>query len=161
MKKVFLFGTIILISINGLTQTLEQTMEKRAREFHRVIGLTDREQWKKFIQDNYTKALIEKPMKAKTVKEGEEGNSSESKEIKGTVEDKVKMFERLHNDFGASKIVSVKPSSEGLEMELSNGDLSGTFKFKFDKNKPYLIDGLGVQVEGGAVGDDLKLQIAN
>ncbi len=149
MKKVFLFGTIILISINGLTQTLEQTMEKRAREFHRVIGLTDREQWKKFIQDNYTKALIEKPMKAKTVKEGEEGNSSESKEIKGTIEDKVKMFERLHNDFGASKIVSVKPSSEGLEMELSNGDLSGTFKFKFDKNKPYLIDGLGVQVEGG------------
>ena len=149
MKKVFLFGTIILISINGLAQTLEQTMEKRAREFHRVIGLTDREQWKKFIQDNYTKALIEKPMKAKTVKEGEEGNSSESKEIKGTIEDKVKMFERLHNDFGASKIVSVKPSSEGLEMELSNGDLSGTFKFKFDKNKPYLIDGLGVQVEGG------------
>ena len=124
MKKVFLFGTIILISINGLTQTLEQTMEKRAREFHRVIGLTDREQWKKFIQDNYTKALIEKPMKAKTVKEGEEGNSSESKEIKGTIEDKVKMFERLHNDFGASKIVSVKPSSEGLDMELSNGDLS-------------------------------------
>ncbi len=149
MKKVYLFGAIILVSVNGFTQTLEQTMEKRAREFHRVIGLTDKEQWKKFIQDNYTKTLIEKPMKAKTVKEGEAGNASESKEIKGTIEDKVKMFERLHNDFGGSKIVSVKPSGEGLEMELSSGDLSGTFKFKFDKNKPYLIDGVGVQIEGG------------
>ena len=149
MRKIFLLLVIVFFCKNGFSQELQQTMEKRAREFHRVIGLTDKDQWKKFIQENYTKALIEKPMKAKMVKQGEEGSSSESKEIKGTVEDKVNMFQRLHDDFGGSKIVSIKPNGENLEMELSAGDLSGVFKFKFDKNKPYLIDGLGVQVEGG------------
>ena len=149
MKKAYLLVVMLLCCMNGFTQTLEQTMEKRAREFHRVISLTDKEQWKKFIQENYTKALIEKPMKARTVKQGEEENSSESKDIKGTIEDKVNMFQRLHNDFGGSKIISIKPSGENLEMELSAADLTGVFKFKFDKNKPNLIDGLGVQVEGG------------
>ncbi len=149
MKKIHLLLIILLCYVNGFTQTLEQTMSKRAHEFHRVIGLTDKEQWKKFIQENYTKALIEKPMKARTVKQGEEGNSSEDKEIKGTIEDKANMFQRLHNDFGGSKIISIKPNGENLEMELSAGDLTGVFKFKFDQNKPYLIDGIGVQIEGG------------
>ena len=149
MKKIHLLFATLLFCMNGFAQTLEQTMEKRGREFHRVIGLTDKEQWKKFIQENYTQTLIEKPMKARTVKQGEEGSSSESKDIKGTIEDKVNMFQRLHNDFGGSKIVSIKPNGENLEMELSAGDLTGVFKFKFDKNKPYLIDGIGVQVEGG------------
>jgi len=149
MKKTFIPVVLTLLYLNGSAQTLEQTMEKRASEFHRVIGLNDKEQWKKFIQESYTKALIEKPMKARTVKQGEEGNSSETKDIKGTIEDKVNMFQRLHNDFGGSKIISIKPNGENLEMELSAGDLTGVFKFKFDKNTPYLIDGLGVQVEGG------------
>jgi hypothetical protein len=59
------------------------------------------------------------------------------------------MFERLHGDFGGSKIVSIKAAGENLEMVLDGGNLSGTFKFKFDKNKPYLITGLGVNAEGG------------
>src|SRR6267154_1954807 len=149
MKKIHLLLVFLLCYVSGSAQTLEQTMEKRAREFHRVIGLTDKEQWKRFIQENYTKALIEKPMKTKTVKQGEEGNSSDDKEIKGTIEDKANMFQRLHNDFGGSKIISIKPNGENLEMELSAGDLTGVFKFKFDQSKPYLIDGIGVQVEGG------------
>ncbi len=149
MKKVFLLFVSALASICSLAQTMDQTMEKRAREFHRVIGLDNKADWKKFIEENYTKALIEKPMKARTVTEGEEGNSSESKEIKGTIEDKVNMFQRLHDDFGGSKIISTKTNGENLEMTLSIGDLSGVFKFKFDKGKPYLIDGIGIQVEGG------------
>jgi hypothetical protein len=149
MKKSFLLLVCALVYLNVLGQTLEQAKEARAREFHLVIGLTDKAEWKKFILDNYTKALIEKPMQARTVRQGQEGNSSDSKEIKGTIEDKVNMFQRLHDDFGGSKIVSIKPNGENLEMEVSNADLSGVFKFKFDKNKPYLIDGIGVQVEGG------------
>ncbi|MBI1767338.1 MAG: hypothetical protein HYR67_03060 [Bacteroidetes bacterium] len=148
MKKVFLLCSI-LIGTNGFAQTMEQTMEKRAREFHRVIGLDDKGLWKKFIEENYTKALIEKPMRAKTVKQGEEGQSSESKEIKGTIEDKLKIFQQLHDDFNGAKIVSIKPNGENLEMELSKGDFAGTFKFKFDKNKPYFIDGISIQAEGG------------
>lgn len=147
--KQLLFPFVILISVSSSAQTMEQTMEKRAREFHRVLGLNDKELWKKFIQENYTKALIEKPMRSKVARQDGESSTSESKEANGTLEDKVKMFERLHNDFGGSKIISVKPIGENLEMEVSNGDMSGVFKFKFEKNKPHLIDGLGIQAEGG------------
>ena len=58
------------------------------------------------------------------------------------------MFERLHNDLGASKIASIKSEGETLKMSLENSvGMSGTFQLKFDKNKPYLIDGLGIQAE--------------
>lgn len=148
MKKLLL-PIAILICLNGLAQTMEQVMEKRAREFHRVLMLSDKEQWKKFIQENYTKAFIEKRMRAKVARQDGESSSSESKDSNGTIEDKLKMFERLHDDFGGSKITSIKPNGENLQMELSSGDLSGVFKFKFEKNKPYLIDGIGIDVEGG------------
>ena len=148
MKKLLL-PVAILICLNGLAQTMEQTMEKRVREFHRVLMLSDKEQWKKFIQENYTKAFIEKRMRAKVARQDGESSSSENKDSNGTIEDKLKMFERLHDDFGGSKITSIKPSGENLQMELSSGDLSGVFKFKFEKSKPYLIDGIGIDVEGG------------
>lgn len=148
MKNILLL-IAITGALNSFAQTMEQTMEKRARELHRVIGLNDKEQWKKFVQENYTKALIEKPMRAKVARSDGENSSAESKETKGTLEDKVQMFERLHDDFGGSKIVSIKSDGENLQMELSSGDLSGVFKFKFEKNKPYLIDGIGIDVEGG------------
>lgn len=123
-------------------------MEKRAREMHRVIGLDDKQQWIKFIKENYTQALIDKQQTMK-VQSNENGNVSTSKEeIKESdkLEAKAKMFARLHEDFGGSKIVSIKPDGNKLEMVLNNGDgLMGTFKLLFDKNKPYLIDGIGIE----------------
>jgi len=148
MKKLY-FVIAILFSVNGFAQTIEKVTEQRAREFHRVIGLNDKEQWKKFIQENYSKSMIERQMKTKTARHGEQGSSSDSKEIKGTIEDKVAMFQRLHDDFGGSKIVSIKPNGENLVMELDKGDMVGVFKLTFEKNKPYLIDRLGVEAQAG------------
>ncbi len=62
------------------------------------------------------------------------------------LEAKAKMFARLHEDFGGSPIMSIKSKDENLEMVLNNGEgLIGTFKFRFEKTKPYLIDGIGIE----------------
>ncbi len=56
------------------------------------------------------------------------------------------MFARLHEEFSGSKIVSIKPEGDKVEMVLNNGDgLTGTFKLRFEKTKPYLIDGIGIE----------------
>ena len=48
-----------------------------------------------------------------------------------------------------SKIVSLKPTGEKLEMILKNDmGMMGTFLLKFEKTNPYLIDGLGIEVGG-------------
>ncbi|GHN01774.1 hypothetical protein WSM22_32630 [Cytophagales bacterium WSM2-2] len=149
MKKL-----IVLIVLNALffaanSQTMDQITEKRAREMHRVLSLNDKEQWKKFIQENYSKTLIEKPMRSKKTTSDAEGSATETKEIKGTLEEKVNIFQRLHDDFAGSKIASVKPMGENLEMILNIGELTGTFKLKFNKEKPHLIEGLGIEVDSG------------
>lgn len=122
------------------------TMEKRAREMHRVLSLDDREQWKKFIQENYSKALIEKPMRAE-ISGGPQGTKKTETKPADALEAKVKMFEQLHSDFGNSKITSLKAIGEKVEMVLkSENGLNGTFSLKFSPTTPYLIDGLGIEV---------------
>jgi hypothetical protein len=129
-------------------ETMASVMENRAREMHRVINLSDKQEWIKFIKENYTQALIDKQQTMK-VQSNENGNTTTSKEeIKEAdkLEAKAKMFARLHEDFSGSKITSLKSKEENLEMILNNGDgLIGTFKLRFDKNKPYLIDGIGIE----------------
>lgn len=145
--KLLLTLMFVVIIFPTLAQEVT-VMEKRAREMHRVICLDDKQQWIKFIKENYTQALIDKQQTMK-VQSNENGNVSTSKEkIKESdkLEAKAKMFARLHEDFGGSKIVSIKPEGNKLEMILNNGDgLIGTFKLLFDKNKPYLIDGIGIE----------------
>ena len=146
-----IFISILVINACCVTtfaqDTREQTMEKRVREMHRVIGLTDKEQWRKFIQENYTEALINKPMRA-SIQEGNQGGSPTETTLASNLDAKVKMFERLHDDFGGSTIKSIAPTQEGLAMTADNGDgLRGIFQFKFEKTKPYLINGLGIQAE--------------
>lgn len=146
MKFILTILALVIVS-SSLAQEIT-VMEKRARELHRVIGLDDKQQWIKFIKENYTQALIDKQQSMK-VQSNENGTVSTSKEeIKESdkLEAKAKMFARLHEDFGGSKIVSIKPDGNKLEMVLNNGDgLIGTFKLLFDKNKPYLIDGIGIE----------------
>ena len=148
MKKLTLLLAVI-VSFQCFSQASEKEMEKKAREFHRVIGLDDKEQWKKFIQENYAKSFIERLMKTQQSQQEGETASSTTTEIKGTVEDKVKMLGRLHDDFGGSKISSIKSTSEGVEMVLDGDDIVGTFKFKFENTKPYLITGIGMNAERG------------
>jgi hypothetical protein len=116
---------------------------------HRVICLSDKDQWRKFIKENYTQALIDKPMREQISRSNDGDATSDKKEIGNNLEGKVSMFERLHNDFGGSKISSIKSSGDKLEMILTNAEINGTFSFKFTSTKPYLIDGVGVQAEAG------------
>ena len=124
-------------------------MEKRAHELHRVIGLNDREQWKNFMKENYTKSLLERPVKSSVkTTEKETASSTNATSTADKLEEKLKIFERLHNDFGKSKIVSLKPVSEKIEMILENtSGNKGNFSIAFENSKPYLIDGIRVEVD--------------
>jgi len=151
MKRLVLMITIIGLGMPLVAQEMPEVMEKRAREMHRVIGSSDKEQWKKFMKENYTQALINKPMRAvsETSDNGTTKSSSANQtKVPDNLEAKASMFQRLHEDFGESKILSIKPGVEKLEMFVKNeGGLSATFILKFDKNKPYLIDGLAIEVQ--------------
>ncbi len=143
MRQLF-----ILIILHGITlhvsaqEVRNKAIEKRAREFHRVMGLEDRGQWKKFVTENYSQALIDKPMKSVV-----NINSQATATTAENLEEKTGMFQRLHQDFGDSKIVSLKTVDDNLEMILeSTKGLKGTFNLKFDKKEPYLIDGIGIDV---------------
>ncbi len=139
----FIFFT--LATISTAQEPMTKIMEQRAREMARVIGLSEKDAWRKFITENYTQTLIDKPMRV-SVQDGTKESPSAKTTHEDNLEGKVNMFQRLHNDFGGSKIMSIKSTEENLTMVLDNGDgFQGTFKLKFEKKSPYLIDGVGVQ----------------
>lgn len=141
MKSIF----TLLLTLVFLQDNPEQIMEKRAREMARVIMVNDSKQWKKFIQENYTQALIDKPMRAQ-VQTSDNGSSSSSSKSADNLEAKASIFEQLHQDFGDGDITSVKVKDNKAEMViLSPGGLRGTFKLTFEPTKPYLISGLGIE----------------
>lgn len=150
MRKII---TLIVFSLSGTVlfaqESAQDVMEKRAREMYRVIQLNDREQWTKFIKENYSQALIDKPMRKKVVNQDDGDTQSETKTTAGNLEDKVTMFQNLHRDFAGSQISSIKKVNQSLEMNLSGGGAEGTFKLKFSDTKPYLIEGLGIELRGG------------
>src|SRR5688572_26185313 len=104
MKKLSTLLIIVItgISTSALAQEMQKVMENRAREMHRVIGLSEKEQWKKFIQENYTQALIDKPMRVVTSENG--ATASSQSKTPDNLEAKASMFQRIHDDFGKSKI---------------------------------------------------------
>jgi hypothetical protein len=138
---------LLVMTLNVSAQeSRTKVIEKRAKEFHRVIGLDDKEQWKKFIAENYSQALIDKPMKS-VVQTSDQKTTAPAPKKTENIDEKTGMLQRLHQDFGNSKILSLKPKDENVEMILENtAGLTGTFNFKFDKKEPYLIDGIGIEV---------------
>lgn len=144
----FLLTLLALVIIAPAFGQEVSVMEKRAHEFQRVINSSDKQEWIKFIKENYTQALIDKQqtMKVQTNEDGKVSTSNEEMNQEDKLEAKAKMFARLHEDFGGGKLISMKTKDNNLEMVLNNGDgLIGTFKFRFEKTKPYLIDGLGIE----------------
>lgn len=150
MKKILFTITSVLASVTLLLaqESKEQAMEGRAREMYRVISLEDRTVWKKFIKENYTQAWIDKPLQAKVQTRDNSTVTSSETSAGDNLETKAGMFERLHNDFGNSKINSLNVNGDAVEMILL-GDmgLKGTFNLKFDQSKPYLISGLGISAQ--------------
>jgi hypothetical protein len=148
MKNVLAIAMLIGI-VSSLFAQQNVIMEKRAKEMHRMMTISDREAWKKYVQENYTKAMISRVMKSRV--EHAEPSSTQATvtegKSEGNVEAKAAMFERLHNDFGNSKIISLKPTKENLEMIVENANgLKGVFMLKFETKDPYLIDALGIEV---------------
>ena len=113
------------------------------------MGLDDKEQWKKFMNDNYTKAFLERPVKTSIKTNDKESSTSASATSTAEkLEDKLKIFERLHDDFANSKIVSLKPVDEKVEMIIENESrMKGTFSISFENKKPYLIDGIRAEMD--------------
>jgi hypothetical protein len=151
MKNLLLLLILCsLVSVARAQESMEKMMENRAREMYRVILLSDKDAWRKFIEENYTQKFIDKPMKS-TVQATDSG-SGDSINTEATtassLEDKVNMYGVLHTDFQNSKITSIKQNGESVEMiaETTNG-MKGIFTLKFDTTAPYLIDGMGIQVE--------------
>lgn len=141
MKTIF----TLLLTLVFLQDSPEQIMEKRAREMARVIMVNDSKQWKKFIQENYTQALIDKPMRAQVQTSDNDSSSSSSKSA-DNLDAKASIFEQLHQDFGDGEITSIKVKDNKAEMVIfSPGGLRGTFKLTFEPTKPYLISGLGIE----------------
>lgn len=140
---------LLLVLETNSQSSVHPEMEKRVREFHRIIGKQDEAGWKKFILENYTQALIDKPLKTKIVKpDGEEASAGNS-EATNQIDSKVAMYARLHKDFANSKIISIAPEGDQLTMVLQNSSgLNGNFTFTFEKKQAYLIDGLKVEVRG-------------
>jgi hypothetical protein len=132
---------------NGTGNTCKY-YEKRAREMHRVILSSDAEQWKKFIRENYTQALIDKPTRfsVQTSDNGDTNTSSSELKADDKIEAKAKVFSQLHEDFGDSNISSLKTAENKSIMVLrSTSGFSGTFTITFEKAKPYRIDALSIE----------------
>lgn len=140
-----LFFVLLIITCPAFAQdAAKKVMEQRARELHRVLTVANKEQWKKFIRENYTQALIDKPMRA-VVDDGEGKTEETDKDQKDMVEGKAGMFQMLHNDFGDGKIISLKPNADKLVMVIQNGDgLRGTFTLTFETAEPFRIAGIGI-----------------
>jgi hypothetical protein len=148
MKSLISILIISTLSFQALAQdSKEKIMETRSKEMMRVIGLNDKEQWKKFIQENFTEAFINKNMKAKVVGADSNDGTTVSEETieANNLEAKANMFARLHSDFGDGKISSLKITGDKVEMIVDAAQLKGTFSLKFEPKKPYLIDGLGIE----------------
>ncbi|MEO7991855.1 MAG: hypothetical protein ABI663_20035 [Chryseolinea sp.] len=146
----YLFSILIISALSfqvSAQESMEKIMESRAREMVRVIGLNDKEQWKKFIKENFTEAFIKKNMKAKVVETDSNDGTTVSEETSdaNNLKAKVAMFARLHDDFDDGKIASLKTTDDKVEMIVNTAQLKGTFTLKFENKKPYLIDGLGIQ----------------
>jgi hypothetical protein len=148
MKKSSLLIIGIFAALVSFAQeTRDKVMDKRAREMHRVLGLDDREAWKKFIRENYTQALIDKPMRVAVETNDNGSQTSTASTQVNNLEIKTNMYSQLHDEFGKSKIISISNVKDNLEMVLENQNgLRAIFSLKFESNTPFLLDGIGIEV---------------
>ncbi len=137
---------MMLVS-NLLSQVTESSkMEERAREFVKVISQPEAAEWKAFILENYTPAFREKPVKV-NIQTSRAPTKSTTTDPVDPMESKISMYERLHKQFGNGEIVSLTPSEGEISLVLRNkAGVTGNFTFIFEKKKPYLIDGLRVEI---------------
>lgn len=130
-------------------KSAEKEMEKVAREMFRVICVNDKEEWIKFMETYYTKALQEKPVQRKLDTKGEKDvviMRSPSAQA-SPLDAKAAMFDQLHRDFGKGKITSLTTNGTLATMKLEDGGRTANLTLTFTPQAPWLIDALGIEVE--------------
>lgn len=148
MKRLF-FGTLLMMLVSDLFSqaTMPAEMEKRAREFFRVISQPEEHEWKEFMLENYTPAFRDKPVKVNIQTSDAPTKAAVATEPADPMATKIAMYRRLHKQFGNGKIISFTPTEGEITMVLqNNAGVDGNFKFIFEKKQPYLIDGLRVEI---------------
>ena len=152
MKKVVvtlaLFSLFVVFAAQA--QDKKTIIENRCKELVRVLNLGEKDQWRKFIKENYTEAWINKKMRLQ-VQGGPDGsapanNSNETTEL----ESKVGLFQRFHDDLGKGTISNIKIEGDNADVQVKGETgLDLSFALKFTPAVPHLIDGLGVQAMMG------------
>src|SRR5688500_3875787 len=97
---------LVLVATNAVCQS-DKVLEKRAKDFHQAISKNDKDAWRKFMNENFTTDLIERPMRAQvstSENDGTNANDNTTKRSDANLEAKLSMFQQLHEDFGKSKI---------------------------------------------------------
>jgi hypothetical protein len=149
MKRHLLVILFSAYCFCAFSQTMSEVMEKRSKEMVRVIGLDNKEEWKKFIKENFAQSLIDKQMRANVDTGDGRAASSSTPAPADKVEAKAKMFGQLHQDFGKAKITSLKPAGEKMNVSIEGEEgMAGVISLVFDKVSPYMITGLGIEVGG-------------
>jgi hypothetical protein len=149
MKKTLTLILLLISFIASGQSDKDKTLELRARNLHKAITKNDKAGWKKYMTENFTRALIDRPMRAKLVTSEDDNTSSNAaSNTENPMEVKLAMFERLHEDFGKGKISSVKVDGHKVEMIVTTGGgMTGVFRLDSEPNTPWLIDKLGIEVE--------------
>jgi hypothetical protein len=152
MKKVTValavFSLIFVFAAQA--QDKKAIIENRCKEMVRVITLSDKDEWRKFIKENYTEAWINKKMRAQIQGGPDGGAQTKTTDELANLEAKVGLFQRLHDDMGKGTITNLKIDGDNADVQVKGETgLNLTLALKFLPDAPHLIDGLSVQAMMG------------
>jgi hypothetical protein len=151
MKKVVVTLTLFSLFIVLATQAQDKKtiIENRCKELVRVLNLGEKDQWRKFIQENCTEAWINRKMRLQ-VQGGPDGAAPAANNEATELETKVGLFQRFHDDLGKGTITNIKIDGDNADVQVKGETgLDLSFALKFTPAVPHLIDGLGVQAMMG------------
>jgi hypothetical protein len=152
MKKVVATLTLfsLFIVFAAQAQDKKTIIENRCKELVRVLNLGEKDEWRKFIQENCTEAWINKKMRLQ-VQGGPDGGTPANTSNDATeLEAKVELFQRFHDDLGKGTITNIKIDGDNADVQVKGETgLDLSFALKFTPAAPNLIDGLGVQAMMG------------
>ena len=119
------FFILALCSTSSNAQAHVELAEQRAKLFHEALQSSDKADWEAYIEENYSKAFLEKHAISKHVG----------------------MLERLHNDFGKSTISSIKKSDAKVAMviERTSDKHRVSIELSLDANDGDKVNGISVE----------------
>jgi hypothetical protein len=152
MKKVVVALAMfsLFFVFDAQAQDKKAIIENRCKEMVRVITLGEKDQWRKFIKENYTEAWINKKMRAQIQGGPDGGAQTTTSDELANLEAKVGLFQRLHDDMGKGTITNLKIDGDNADVQVKGETgLDLTLALKFIPDAPHLIDGLSVQAMMG------------